>query len=498
MKRYLQSAAAVLLAAVVAVPVFAARGSADFTRFVALGDSYGAGFESSSLNERHQPWSWPAVIARQTGHRLCTPSDTAASDCWAVPLVSFPGIAKELLLQSIAPPSPVIAAPAGPLGSPLMTTFARPYNNLSVPGATVGALLAITGAEPPAANEPTVVTFSRFILRGQGSQVQQAVALHPTFIALWIGGNDYLNVMFSGDPSTLTSVSDFKTRYELVLDSLIAGAPTAGMVVGNLPVGIPPYLRLIPPVVVNPSTGQPLLVDPVTGLPSATGVPLFYLAKTGQKDAQGNDVVAPIASTTLVPFGTREKLAQGYGLPALFKNFPPFSLLPHTGEPLESTDVLTAEEMAAVIARVGEYNAVVNAAAAARDIPVADVAGLFNRVFSATGEHLGPITVTAAPVTGGFFSYDFFHLTDLGYLLMGNEFIKAINEGYDTQIPLASITQLFTNNGAFFGEDGPGASANSLTFHGPNQGMTDEALKKIVSMWAQPAVRKLRIRAISH
>lgn len=497
MKRYLHSAAAVLLAAVIAVPVFAARGSADFSNFVALGDSYGAGFESSSLNERHQPWSWPAVIARQAGLRLCTPSDTATSDCWAMPLVSFPGIANELLLQSIAPPSPVIA-PAPGQGQPLMLTFGRPYNNLSIPGATVGALLGITGAEPPSPNEPTPVSFGRFILRGQGTAVQQAVAQHPTFIALWIGGNDYLNVLFSGDPATLTPVTTFKAQYEAVLDALVAGAPNAGMVVGNLPTGVVPYLRLIPPVVVNPATGQPLLVDPATGLPSSTGVPLFYLAKTGEKDAQGNDIVAPIASTTLIPLGTRTKLAQGYGLPPLFKNFPPFSLLPHTGEPLLASDVITAEEYAATVARVAEYNAVINAAAAARDIPVADVAGLFNRVFSATGEHLGPITVTAAPVTGGFFSYDFFHLTDLGYLLMGNEFIKAINAGYDTAIPLASITQLFANNGAFFGDDGPGASANSMTFHGSNEGITDEAVKKIVTMWAQPTVRKLRLRAISH
>ncbi|MDP9193586.1 MAG: SGNH/GDSL hydrolase family protein [Acidobacteriota bacterium] len=494
MKRYLQSAATLLLVAVIAVPVFAARGSADFTRFVALGDSYGAGFQSGSLNQNHQQWSWPAVVAKQAGLRLCTPADSATAHCFAQPLVSFPGIANELILQSIAPSAVITAAPGQ--GQPLMLNFARPYNNLAVPGATVGALLAVRGNEPPSANEPTVVSFGRFILRGLGSQVEQAVAQHPTFIALWIGGNDYLNTIFSGDPATLTPAADFKVRYEAVLDSLIVGAPNAGMVVGNLPTGVVPYLRLIPPFVVNPSTGQPLLVDPNTGIPSATGVPLFYLAKTGQKDAQGNDIVAPIAPTTLVPLGTREKLAQGYGLPPLFKNFPPFNSLPHTGEPLLPGDVITVEEYAAVVARVAEYNAIINAAASARQIPVADVAGLFSRVFSATGHQLGPITVTAAPVSGGFFNLDFFHLTDLGYLLMGNEFIKAINAGYDTEIPLASIAQLYANNGAFFGDGTPDAS--NLTFTGSNNGITDEAVRQIVTMWAQPTVRKIRLRAITH
>jgi hypothetical protein len=480
MKRTLHSAAAVLIAALIAVPVFAARGSADFSNFVALGDSYGAGFESSSLNERHQPWSWPAVVARQLGYRLCTPSDPATAHCFAQPLVSFPGIANELVLTSILGVSPTIT-PAPGQGQPLMTTFGRPYNNLSVPGMTLGGLLAITGAEPPMPNEPTPVSFARFILRGQGTEIQQAIAQHPTFIAMWIGGNDYLNVIFTGNPATVTSTADFKTRYEAVLDALIAGAPNAGMVVGNLPANVVPYLRLIPPFLVDPSTGQQVLVG---------GNPVFFIAK----NADGTE--SPIAPTTLIPFGTRTKLAQGYGLPAFLKNIPPFSLLPHTGEALSADDVITAAEFAAVTARVAEFNAVINSAAAARNIPVADVAGLFNRVFAPTGEHIGPITVTAGPVSGGFFSNDFFHLTDLGYLLMGNEFVKAINAGYGTRIPLASITQLFANNGAFFGDGGP--SGSELVFTGSNSIMTDEALKQITTMWAQPTIRKPRMRLVGH
>jgi hypothetical protein len=482
----MQSAAALLLAAVVAVPVFAARGSANFSRFVALGDSYGAGFESGSLNLNHQQWSWPAVVAKQLGYRLCTPADSATADCFAQPLVSFPGIANELVLQSIVTPSPTIG-PAPGTGQPLMLNFARPYNNLSVPGATVGALLTVNGTETPRLGEPTVVSFGRFILRGLGTEVQQAIALHPTFIALWIGGNDYLNVMFSGDPATLTPAADFKTRYELVLDSLIAGAPTAGMVVGNLPSGVPPYLRLVPPYLIDPSTGQPVLVG---------GQRVYYNVQTGV-DAQDKPIITPVDPTTLIPFQTREKLARGYGLPAFFRNIPPFNQLDHTGDPLLPSDVLTAQELATVIARVGEYNAIINTAATARQIPVANISGLFDRVYSATGERLGPITVTPAPVTGGFFNLDFFHLTDLGYLLFGNEFIKAINAGYDTEIPLASITQLYMNNGAFFGDGIPGAT-DSLIFTGSNNGMTDAALKQIVTMWAQPTVSKVRLRAVNH
>src|SRR5437762_11455777 len=85
-------AAVALVALAVALPMFAARGHADFTRFVAVGDSYGAGFEAGSLNERHQVFSWPAVIARQVGLKLCPPTAAAADNCFAQPLVSFPGL----------------------------------------------------------------------------------------------------------------------------------------------------------------------------------------------------------------------------------------------------------------------------------------------------------------------------------------------------------------------------------------------------------------------
>jgi hypothetical protein len=473
MKTTMRFAAAILVAVLVATPMFAARGSANFTNFVALGDSYGAGFESGSLNERHQPWSWPAVVARQVGYTFCPAgSTTPTPTCFAQPLVSFPGIGPELQLTSIVPTPSIV--PASGLGTPLMTGLQRPYNNLSIPGATVGALLTLTGAEPQTPGEPTAVTMARFILRGQGTAVAQAIRQNPSFIALWIGGNDYLNVMFSGNPATLTSAADFRTRYEAVLDSLIAGAPSAGMVVGNLPVGVPPYLRLVAPYLINPATGQPVELG---------GQRIYFIVR----NADGTET--PIAPDTIIPLHTRDRLAQGYGLPAALRLVPPFSSLPHVGEPLTPNDVITSAELAQVIARVGEYNQAINAAAAARDIPVADVAGLFNRVLSPTGEHLGPITVTGAPVTGGFFSFDFFHLTDLGYLLMGNEFIKAVNNAYDTEIPLASIFQLATNNGAFFGEGGPNAGAFTVS---------TEAVQQSQSVWTVSPGTPRRGRAVSH
>lgn len=468
--------AAAVLIAVLAVPLFAQRGSADFTKFVALGDSYGAGVESSSLNERHQPWSWPAIIAKQAGLNLCPPNAAISDPCFAQPLVSYPGLGPEMVLTSLAP---TIGTASGS-GQPLMLTFARPYNNLSIPGANVGALLALTGAEPQQAGEPTAVTFGRFILRNLGgTAVDQAIAQHPTFIAVWIGGNDFLGSVLSGTDQGMTSGADFKARYELMLDRLIAGAPQAGMVVGTLPQS--PFaaavVATIPPFIVDPVTRQPILVG---------GQPVYYLYDTG------NGVPGQLPPGSAVLLTAQTLLGTGYGFPPV----PPFNAFPNAGKPLPASVVLTPTEIGNIVARIAEYNGYITSAAATRQIPVADIRGLFDRaavnpLTGAGGIQLGPIKVTSSYISGGFFSLDGFHLTDLGYLLFANEYIKAINSGYDTEIPLASISQLFSNNGAFF----PETVSGQMVFNADHFEFTEAAAQQISSMWAQPTVRKMRRRA---
>src|SRR5688572_22507425 len=213
MKKVVKLAAAVLIAVLVAVPGFAARGVADFSRLVTLGDSYAAGVENGSLNERHQVWSWPAVLARQVGHEICPPTATAADDCFALPLVAYPGIGPDLVLTSLAP---TISPVSTTNGLPRMTTFGRPFNNLAVPGASLSTLLVLKGNEAPSNSTPII--FGSFILRGLGTQIEQAKLLNPTFVALWIGGNDALGSVLAGTDLGLTSAADFKARYETILD----------------------------------------------------------------------------------------------------------------------------------------------------------------------------------------------------------------------------------------------------------------------------------------
>jgi hypothetical protein len=222
-----------------------------------------------------------------------------------------------------------------------------------------------------------------------------------------------------------------------MLDQLVAGAPNAGMVVGTLPthVAVAPFATAIAPVIVNPATRQPLLIN---GQP----VPFIFLTADNQ--------VAPLPAGSFVTLAASSLLSQGYGFPPAFKNVPPFSSLPHVGEPLPGAVVLTPDEVSAIETRIGEFNSVIVQAAAARNIPVADITGLFERVRNRQ-EFVGPFSFTGDFITGGFFNLDGFHPTDIGYTLFADEFIRTINSAYGSKIPFASVADLMQNNGAFLG-----------------------------------------------
>lgn len=392
--------------------LLAARGSADFTRYVAIGDSLTAGYSNDSLLIAHQQFSYPAVIARQTG----------APD-FQQPLISEPGIPAELILVSLLP-SPQLARKSTGNGAPLNLGLPRPYNNLGIPGARVRDILNQVGASAGA--NP----FYQLVLRGQGSAVDQALAFRPTFITIWAGNNDVLAAVTSGSPAALTPIDQFTTDYRTLLDRLVAGAPTAGMVAALVPdVTAIPFATTIPPILVNPATSQPVL--------GPDGRPIFFIADLGG----GNVNVLPAGS--LVTLGASSLLATGFGIPAALA--PAFPTLPNVGKPLPDQVVITPTELATISARVTAVNEVISATARTHDIPVVDFTPVLSS-YRGLGRNFGNIILSSSFLTGGVFSFDGVHPTDIGYTIVANEFIRVINDNYDADIPHASITRFFENN----------------------------------------------------
>ncbi|MEA2339677.1 MAG: hypothetical protein QOE82_3684 [Thermoanaerobaculia bacterium] len=473
-RSFARLAAVALAIVVIAAPSFAAVGSANFKTVVAIGDSYGAGYESNSLNERHSVYSWPAIVAKQLGIPLCTLGSSASDTCFAQPIVSYPGIGPELTLMDISTYPPVIVNAPGS-GAPLNTTFGRPFNNVSIPGANVADTFTVTGAVA----KPTrgVEQLAQFILRGPQTQVDAVVAQHPTFILVWIGGNDFLGSATNGTTAGLTPLATFTTAYGTLLDKLVATG--AGIVVGTLPTNpaAVPFFKTVPTVLINPATRTPVL--------GPTGAPITLV---GQIDAAPG--VGQLQAGSLITLGASSLLAQGFGIPSALKPaLDPTNKLPLFGTPLPDAVILTPAEQTALVARIADYNTAITAAASARNIPVADIKGLFDRF--ATGLNVGPFHLTSDFITGGIFSLDGVHLSDIGYTLFANEYIKAINSGYGTHVPLASVATFMQNN-----DPATKLASGASAYPGMMWIMSDEASKSLAQMFSVTSTPTSRRRAI--
>ena len=368
--------ALILLAAVLAA-AGRAEAQTNFTTYVSVGDSLAAGFESNALVETHQNRSVPFLIARQAGVQG-----------FQQPLISEPGIPPELTLVSLVP-APLIAPKAATAGAPKNLALARPYNNLAVPGATsIDALTRTTDAGG----------LHDVILRGLGTQVQQAVALRPTAITLWIGNNDVLGAALRGravDGVTLTPTAAFRATY----GQIVAALKTTGafIVAANLPdVTTIPFVTTIRPYVVN-SAGVPVLI-------AGNRVPLL-----GPNGALPSSALVTLAASTL--------LAQGIGIP---------TALGGTGTPLPDEVVLDPSEIAIIQDHVNADNQAIREICGAANIPVLDVNALLTEL-ATKGRKVGGVTLTSAFLTGGVFSYDGVHPNDIGYAVVANEFIRVIN-----------------------------------------------------------------------
>ena len=343
--------------------------------YVSLGDSLTAGVVSSSLVRTHQERSYPALLARSGG---------AAS--FEQPLVSEPGLPPELALLSLLP-SPLIAPKAALPGVPVNLFLPRPYNNLGVPGSnTLDLLTRTTGGSHD------------LVLRGLGTALNQALALRPSVVTLWIGNNDVLGAAVSGrvlEGVTLTPAAVFRAAYQQIVVAL--KSTSAPIVAGNLPdVTSIPFVTALSRFVINPTTGQPVLVG---------GQPVPLIGPNG-----------PLGEGSYVLLSASSLLAQGIGIPAS---------LGGRGQALPDEAVLDANEVAIVRERVNANNQAIRDICAANAVPVVDFNAFLREL--AAGRRIGGVRVSSDFLTGGVFSYDGVHPTDLGYAINANEWIRVIN-----------------------------------------------------------------------
>ena len=405
-------------------------GSANFTKYVALGNSLSAGVQSGGLVDYNQRNSFPALIAKQLGKTIATAGGNIND--FHHPLVGTPGAPPVLKLTSLVPLTIVRSGTSS--GLPTNTTLARPYDNLGIPGAFAWDLKNATSSANSWSKNNFGSTNTAFdlVLRnpnlGNTSALQQAAALSPTFISLWIGNNDALGAATNGITQLLTPAATFNAIYSDLVSSLKAAAPNAKMVAANIPdVTSIPFVTTLPPVVLNPQTNQPLLVN---------GAPVPLLGEDGDPNTK------QLSSDTYVLLTAKDSMAVGVGIP---------TQLGGTGRPLSTRLTLSYAEAQAIQARIAEYNTTIRTVAAANGIPVVDANAILIEI-KREGIAVGGVDLNANFITGGIFSLDGVHPTTLGHGIIANAFIEKINEAYGSNIAEVNLEELFAAEGSGLGK----------------------------------------------
>lgn len=251
-------------------------GTATFTKYVALGDSFAAGYSDSALFKIGQEGSYVNIMAQQFaaagGGTFATPlmADNTGGLLFSGNVIAGSRFA---ILGFTPTASPIIGPIPGVPTTEVTTHLTGPFNNLGVPGAKSFHLLAAgygnAAGVPSGKANPY---YARFASSGTASVLADALAQSPTFFSLFIGGNDVLSYATSGgigvnqtgnlDPSTygsndITDPTVFANVYSTLVTNLTANG--AKGVVANLPyITTLPYFTTVP---YNPLTAKLLGSD---------------------------------------------------------------------------------------------------------------------------------------------------------------------------------------------------------------------------------------------
>lgn len=441
------------------------KGDANFSKYVALGNSLTSGYRNNALYIDGQNESYPSMIAAQMKlvgggefKQPLMPNNTGGFTGFG------PDFAGKVVLtvgcnNALAPVATTAGAALDNIAS------AGPYQNLGIPGAKSFHL----GLGNYGTLNPYYSRFSTGV-----SPVAAAVAQSPTFFSLWIGNNDVLSYATSGgtgvdqtgntNPTTYgtTDITD-PTVYKSVINQYVTALTANGAkgVLANIPnVTSIPFFTTVPskPItglsdtqaaqlngayapynagiaqlkaagVITDAEYQSRLIKFVAGSTTNGAVILdkdlkdltpYNPALKSFRQTTGDDFIILTASSLLKPY---DATCNPQGISA------------GTAVPLEDKYVLTQKETAKVITATKAYNAALKDIAATKGLAFVDANAKMNELGTQSGISWDGVKYTAKFVTGGAFSLDGVHLTGRGYAVIANEFIKAINMTYKSTLP---------------------------------------------------------------
>lgn len=407
------------------------RGEADFSNYVAFGNSLTAGYGDAALYYEGQVVAYPYLMAQQ----MAQVGGGEFRQPWVDPSSVGVGSNKNarLVLKMVnGELVPVPSAPKGDLSIFVNSVASEgPFNNMGVPGAQANTSV-LPGYGNPLLGENN---FNPYFTRMtndpiNASMLGDALAQNPTFFTVFIGGNDVLNYAANGG-----------TRMPI---TPLEGPPGVGFIAS--------IDAIVKGFTANGAKGAVATVPDITSVPFFTTIPYngLVLESDQQAEALNQAYQALIEMGLVTPF---RKGANGFIItdtqsPVGFRQAvegeiilitTPGDSLKRGGwgsvKPIPNLYSLTHWEIKKIDDATEQYNKKLKAVAEEHDLAFVDVNKFLREVMD-VGINLNGRLITADFVTGGAFALDGIHLTPVANAILANEFIKAINKKYNSSIPL--------------------------------------------------------------
>lgn len=421
MKKYILNsfvAAAILFTAAckpeIETPAGTTAGQANFSKYIAVGNSLTSGFADGGLYLEGQKVAYPNLLAAKMA--------SVGGGAFTSPFFTddHSNGSGYIALTALVNGTPTLTQVTDKLAyrdaAKHLDKYSGEIQNLGIPGMRVDLsfdpTLTFSAANP---------YFERLLTDaevGKTNYFQFIQKRNHTFFSLWLGNNDVLGyatngaVTVTGDPTTvLTDKVTFSSLYSNLLNALTAGGQKG--IVATIPdVTAVPYFNTVKVSL--------LLAAARAANPAAQAV--FIQTGTGAVRAATDEDLIRLPFQSAGLFGTG---AIPYGL--------------HPLNPIANNWVLDKDEVIKVKDYVNSYNSSIKSLATSKGLAIADTYTYFNQV--KTGINLQGVGINAAFITGGAFSLDGIHLTPRGNAVIANVFIDAINAKYGSTIPTVDITQ---------------------------------------------------------
>ncbi len=411
-------------------------GQADFSSYVAVGNSLTAGFQSGALYESAQEYSYPNLLARQFRQ----------SEDFTQPLISDPGLGTRIELTSL---NPLQTTQTQVSGTPL-NQGQKPFENLGVPGAVlvdyanpngVGNLKArATNPSNPAFNPFYSIVLEESELAKDAPNIHNQVAKQePTFITFWLGNNDVLGYVTSGgEGQPITDPTQFSQLYGA--SAQLLGSTGANVVVYNIPdVTSIPFVFLLRSqleqqgvITFNETTQSYQLV---TGQGNAN---IYIETDEGPQVMRQDDFLLLSGQSY---FG--QVAAGSVPPPVTPENAIPDNLVLDGNLATQAIDSEIEEAGAAV----AQYNGAIQQIASSAGFALVDVNSIFNQIIAnfqsnpqSGGYQAGDLTLQPTP--GSLFSFDGVHISNRGSAVVANETIQVINNSFGANLEQIDVSDI--------------------------------------------------------